>query len=55
MYIRVLYSIIDFAQKTGQGKQAEENVNSIILLKDLTYKQLSKQNAKELTMNKLAI
>jgi hypothetical protein len=42
MYVRVLYSIIDFAQETGQNKQARKDVNLIILLKDLTYKQLSK-------------
>jgi hypothetical protein len=55
VYVKVLYNIIDFAQKTGQGKQVRENVNLIILLKDLTYKQLGKQNAEELTVDKLVI
>jgi hypothetical protein len=55
MHVKVLYNIIDFVQKTRQDKQAKKDVNLIILLKDLMYKQLGKQNAKELTVNKLAI
>jgi hypothetical protein len=55
MHVKMLYSIIDFAQKTRQGEQAGKNVNSIILLKDLAYKQLSKQDTKKLTVNKLVI
>jgi hypothetical protein len=55
IHVKVLYNIIDFAQKTGQGRQARENVNLIILLKNLVYKQLGKQDTKKLTVNKLAI
>jgi hypothetical protein len=55
IHIKVLYNIIDFTQKTRQDKQAKKNVNLIILLKNLTYKQLSKQNTRKLTVNKLTI
>jgi hypothetical protein len=51
----MLYNIIDFIQKTRQNKQAKKDVNLIILLKDLMYKQLNKQDIKELTINKLVI
>jgi hypothetical protein len=55
IYIKVLYNIIDFTQKTKQGKQAKKYVNLIILLKNLIYKQLSKQDTRKLTINKLII
>jgi hypothetical protein len=55
MHVKVLYNIIDFAQETKQDKQAKKDVNLIILLKDLMYKQLGKQDTKELIINKLTI
>jgi hypothetical protein len=42
VYIRVLYRLIDFAQETRRGSQAREEVDLIILLEDLEYKQLKK-------------
>jgi hypothetical protein len=37
MQISVPYGIIDFAQETGRGGRAREDVDSIILLENAKY------------------
>lgn len=55
VHIGLPYGMIDFAQESGQGGRAGEDVDSIILLEDLAYKRLEKQDVAELTVDKLAI
>jgi len=55
VHIGVPYGMIDFAQETGRGGRAGEDVDSIILVEDLEYQRLQKQDAAELTMDELAM
>ncbi|KFZ20111.1 hypothetical protein V501_00292 [Pseudogymnoascus sp. VKM F-4519 (FW-2642)] len=55
MHIRVPYGLIDFAQETRRGGWAREEVDSIILLEDSEYRRLERQEAAELTVDKLAM
>jgi superfamily II DNA helicase RecQ len=47
--------MIDFAQETGRGGRAGEDVDSIILLEESVYQRLEKQDAAELTVDELAM
>ena len=55
IYIKVLYNIIDFIQKTRQDRQTKKEIDLIILLKDSVYNRLKKQDIAELIVNKLVI
>ncbi|KAH7327553.1 P-loop containing nucleoside triphosphate hydrolase protein [Rhexocercosporidium sp. MPI-PUGE-AT-0058] len=55
VHIGVPYGMIDFAQETGRGGRAGEDVDSIILLEDAEYQRLAKQDAAELTVDELAM
>ena len=55
VHIRVPYGMIDFAQETGRGGRAGEDLDLIILLEDLEYQRLNKQDAAELTVDELAM
>jgi len=55
VHIGVPYGMIDFAQETGRGGRAGEDVDSIILLEDSQYQRLEKQDAAELTIDELAM
>lgn len=55
VHIGLPYGMIDFAQETGRGGRAGEDVDSIILLEDSAYKKLEKQDPAELTIDELDI
>ncbi|KFX86057.1 hypothetical protein O988_09786, partial [Pseudogymnoascus sp. VKM F-3808] len=55
VHIGVPYGLIDFAQETGRGGRAGEEVDSIILLEDSKYRRLERQEAAELTVDELAM
>jgi superfamily II DNA helicase RecQ len=55
VHIGVPYGMIDFAQETGRGGRAGEDVDSIILLEDSQYQRLEKQDAAALTVDELAM
>ena len=55
VHIGVPYGMIDFAQETGRGGRAGEEVDSIVLLEDAEYQRLEKQDAAELTVDELAM
>ncbi|PVH70961.1 hypothetical protein DL98DRAFT_597368 [Cadophora sp. DSE1049] len=55
VHIGVPYGMIDFAQETGRGGRAGEDVDSIILLEDAEYRRLASQDAAELTVDELAM
>ena len=55
VHIGVPYGMIDFVQETGRGGRAGEEVDSIILLEDSEYQRLERQDAAELTIDKLAM
>jgi superfamily II DNA helicase RecQ len=55
VHIGVPYGMIDFAQETGRGGRAGEEVDSIILLEDGEFQRLEKQDAAELTVDELAM
>lgn len=55
VHIGVPYGMIDFAQETGRGGRAGEDVDSIILLEDSEHQRLEKQDAAELTVDELAM
>lgn len=55
VHIGLPYGMIDFAQETGRGGRAGEDVDSIILLEDSVYRRLEKQDAAELTIDELAM
>ncbi|KFZ12613.1 hypothetical protein V501_04123 [Pseudogymnoascus sp. VKM F-4519 (FW-2642)] len=55
VHIGVPYGLIDFAQETGRGGRAREEVDLIILLEDSEYRQLKRQEAAELTVDELAM
>jgi superfamily II DNA helicase RecQ len=55
VHIGVPYGMIDFAQETGRGGRAGEDVDSIILLEDFEYRRLEKWDAAELTIDELAM
>jgi superfamily II DNA helicase RecQ len=55
VHIGVPYGMIDFAQETGRGGRAGEDVDSIILLEDSEYQRLVQQDAAALTVDELAM
>jgi superfamily II DNA helicase RecQ len=55
VHLGLPYGMIDFAQETGRGGRAGEDVDSIILLEDSVYQRLEKQDAAELTIDELAM
>jgi superfamily II DNA helicase RecQ len=55
VHIRILYSMIDFAQETGRGGRNGEDVDAIILLTDLESQKLRKTKAAKLSIDEMAI